>query len=321
MNNEILFKPNALILATHNNNLDITSNEYKLFDTLLQRCQYNNSYGWRKAEINREEIKKVIKHTENTTVKGVIKTLEKFKNISLNFKLGNKFVSGYAIAEYVYDRETDSFSCSMSDNVYTVLINYARYGYSPINLDLVRRSKSYYTQKIYGLFRMWSRSNETVTKTFTLSEIKSICDIQEGTSYDEYREFKRRVLLPALKEIESSLNMTIDYKEIRKMRRVSSIEFSITDHEPRKYKFEKDMLISEDIKETYEEIENDQIDSMDYVNLIDLNFRESIHKKFLNDFSDYKNYIMAVELASKRTLDSTGGKSINKRNYNYLALF
>lgn len=69
MNNEILFKPNALILATHNNNLGITSNEYKLFDALLQRCQYNNSYGWRKAEINREEIKKIIKHTESTTVK------------------------------------------------------------------------------------------------------------------------------------------------------------------------------------------------------------------------------------------------------------
>lgn len=37
MNNEILFKPNCLILATANKT--VTSSEYKVYDTLLQRCQ------------------------------------------------------------------------------------------------------------------------------------------------------------------------------------------------------------------------------------------------------------------------------------------
>ena len=63
-NNEILFKPNGLILATANKT--ITSSEFKLYDTLLQRCQVTKDSNWRKAEISREEIKKIITNNDKT---------------------------------------------------------------------------------------------------------------------------------------------------------------------------------------------------------------------------------------------------------------
>ena len=54
-NNEILFKPNGLILASANKT--ITSSEFKLYDTLLQRCQITKDLNWRTAKLSREEIK------------------------------------------------------------------------------------------------------------------------------------------------------------------------------------------------------------------------------------------------------------------------
>lgn len=318
MNNEILFKPNSLILATSNTN-DITSSEYKLFDTLLQRCQYNNGYGWRKAELKREEIKEIIKANDYSTVKAIINTLDKFRSINMKFKIGSKLVSGDAISEYTYDENTGVFSCSISENVFNVLMNYSKYGYSPIDLQIVRKAKSYYTQKIYGILRMWSRYKEVVNKTYTLEQIKEVCDISGLTSYDNYKEFKRRVLNPVIKEINEKLNMEVEYKEVKCGRKVHSIEFIFTDHEPRKYKFEDKQIIEpkEIIEEIKVEEKNDTIDSIDYMNMIDCNINESIHSKFISDFEDYKNYFVAVKTAAEKTLGAIGGKTINKRNYKY----
>lgn len=317
-NNEILFKPNALIMATCNVD-DITSSEYKLFDTLLQRCQYNNGYGFRKAEIKREEIKNIIKDNNGTKIESIKNTFDKFKGISLKFTLEKKYVSGYLIAEYEYDFELDTFRCSMSDNVFKLLMDYSKYGYSPIDLQIVRKARGYYTQKIYGLLRMWSKQNKTIVKSYTIDQIKDICDIFKGTSYDAYADFKRRVLTPAVKEINEKLNMEVEYKEIKCGRKVQSIEFKFIDHEPRKYKFDDNQIIEpkEIIEEIKVEEKNDTIDSIDYMNMIDCNINESIHSKFISDFDDYKNYFVAVKTASEKTLGAIGGKTINKRNYKY----
>ena len=36
---------------------------------------------------------------------------------------------------------------------------------------------------------MWSRQNKQVTKEFTIEQIKEVCDIVKGTSYDLYKAF------------------------------------------------------------------------------------------------------------------------------------
>lgn len=319
INNDILFKPNGLILATANNT--VTASEYKIYDTLLQRCQITKDSNWRKAEISRQELRKIIKSNDNSTLDELKSTLDKLKKIDIRFKLGKKDVSATLIAEHVYDHETDMFTCSMSENVFTALMTYNEIGYSPIDLKLVRQARGFYTQKIYGLLRMWSRYNTLVTKKYTIELIKDTCDIFDGTSYNMYADFKRRVLVPAIKEINEKLNMKVEYKEIKKMRKVQEIEFTYTDYEPRKYEFEKDELIEPGKITVSEEIaitkDNDDLDSIDYMILLDLNINESIHTQFLKDFYNYKEYIKSVQTASEKTLGSLGGKTINKRNYKY----
>ena len=66
-NNEILFKPNGLILASANKT--ITSSEFKLYDTLLQRCQITKDLNWRTAKLSREEIKSIITNNDKQRLK------------------------------------------------------------------------------------------------------------------------------------------------------------------------------------------------------------------------------------------------------------
>ncbi|MGL4948867.1 MAG: hypothetical protein ACRC5M_00660 [Anaeroplasmataceae bacterium] len=316
-NNDILFKPNGLILATANKT--ITASEYKVFDTLLQRCQITKDMSpWRKAEISREEMKTLINDNNKATLEHLKLTLDAFQSIKIKFKLGKQQVNGVLIAEYVYDEVEDIFICSMSENVFTALMTYKEIGYSPIDLKLVREARGFYTQKIYGILRMWSKLNTTVSKTYTVQLIKDTCDIFEGTSYDEYKVFKRRVLVPALKEINEKLNMKVEYKEIKLMRKVQQIEFIFLDYESKKYDFKKEMLVAPKDLILIEDPSNKiDIDSIDYMNMVDCKINESIHTVFLQDFEDYKDYISSVQTASNKTLDTIGGKTINKRNYKY----
>lgn len=319
MNNEVLFKPNGLILATADNT--ITATEYKIYDTLLQRCQITKDEQWRKSEISREDLKKIIKHNDNSTLAEIKSVLDKFIKINIKFKLGRKDVSANLIAEHIYDHDTDMFTCSLSENVFKALMRYNEIGYSPIDLKLVRQARGFYTQKIYGLLRMWSRQDESVTRIYTIEQIKDVCDIFEGTAYDVYGNFKKKVLNPAVKEINEKLNIKVTFKEIKVMRKVQSIEFTFIDHEPRRYSFDKDKLIeAKSISINNDEVAisiDEDIDSIEYMNLIDYKLNESIHTIFLKDFYDYKEYLKAVETASQKTLGALGGKTINKRNYKY----
>lgn len=321
MNNQVLFKPNSIIMATSNCS-EITSTEYKVYDTVLQKCQVYQGYGFKKAQLGKDEVKSIVKNKNDLTVKGICDIFEKFRNITMRFKIGTKYITSSAISEYSYDESNNMFSVYISDNVFNMLMDYAQIGYSPIDLKLVRKAKSYYTQKIYGMLRMWSRYNETVFHTYKLTEIKDICDIVEGSCYDQYKIFKRDILKKSLKEIQNKLNMKAEIvKENRVSRKVASIEFSILDYETKKYDFDSEVIIeAKDIQQQIKAAEPDideEISSIDYVNLIDMNLKASIHKKFMNDFGDYKNYLRAVETASSRTLNAVGGKTINSRNYNY----
>lgn len=272
-NNEILFKPNSLILATANKT--ITSSEFKLYDTLLQRCQVTKDSNWRKAEISREEIKKIITNNDKTTIEAIKNTLDIFKKVDIKFRLGSKDYSATLIAEHVYDHDTDTFTCSMSENVYMALMTYTEFGYSPIDLKMVRQAKGFYTQKIYQLLRTWSRNNTSITKTYTVSQLKEICDIFEGTSYDRYDNFKRKVLKPAIKEINEKLNMKVEYEELKSGRRVTQIKFNCIDFETRQYEFKSDDVIVE---------ANDPCEDNSYEKIFKIYSLKSIAKGTLEKF-------------------------------------
>ena len=86
--------------------------------------------------------------------------------------------------------------------------------------------KSKYTIRLYELVKsIHYHELETYQKRYTIEELKAILD---GERYQEYRDFKRRVLAISVREINQYSDKTVSFEEIKRGRKVVAVEFTIS---------------------------------------------------------------------------------------------
>ena len=89
--------------------------------------------------------------------------------------------------------------------------------------------KSKFTIRLYELVKSIHYYDlETYKKRYTVDELRELLDAED---YTEYYDFKRRVLVPAVKEINLYSDKTVEFEEIKKGRKVVKIELSISSKE------------------------------------------------------------------------------------------
>lgn len=90
--------------------------------------------------------------------------------------------------------------------------------------------KSKYTIRLYELLKsIHFHELETYTRKYAIDDIRRIFGAE---NYIEYRDFKRRVLEPSIREINDYSDKVVSYEEIKVGRRVSGIQFTITTKSP-----------------------------------------------------------------------------------------
>lgn len=103
---------------------------------------------------------------------------------------------------------------------------------SQYSIRLYEILKSYHDLKIgqtdHRPFSKKVDNPKTVIWTVDIEELKRKLMIQDISSYDNYANFKAKVLEPAKNEINSLTEINIDYEPIKKGRKVVTINFSIT---------------------------------------------------------------------------------------------
>ncbi len=86
--------------------------------------------------------------------------------------------------------------------------------------------KSKYTIRLYELIKsIHFHPLEKYTQRYSVDELKRLID---GDRYKEYRDFKQRVLRPAVNEINKYSDKMVEYEEIKKGRKVLAVEFTIS---------------------------------------------------------------------------------------------
>lgn len=86
--------------------------------------------------------------------------------------------------------------------------------------------KSKYSIRLYELVKsIHYHELALYKKRYTVDEIKKLLD---GEKYKEYRDFKRRVLVPAIDEINKYSDKTISFEEVNRRRKVVAVELSIS---------------------------------------------------------------------------------------------
>lgn len=321
MDNKMLVKNNAFITAKYNLTLD----ENRLFVYILYNIQKNKN--GLSCTINRADFSKIFKNRTNSSVKGVTKVLDDIKKKSIYFKEnledGSTNWGSYVfLIGYVYNNKSDSFKIEVPERVYSLLMKYID-GYTPITLQTWLGLKNTYAQRFYDLLRMWSGTKNIIN--YKVDDLKMYFQIED--KYPNFKDFKRRVILPAINELNDTGYFEIDFKENKVGRRVDSIDFIVKDLDKRKY-FSKD--VAEEIPVLKEVALSMDEDISDIVVKEDVReifipdeeiFTKGTLRSFKKDFKDidFRNKYMerAFDDAVMITLDRDDVESVKASSYKF----
>jgi plasmid replication initiation protein len=96
--------------------------------------------------------------------------------------------------------------------------NYTRY-----EIENLLSLRSSYSARIYELMKMKEYRG---FRELTVDELREYCGIEEG-EYKAFKDFEKRVLKVAKKEINENTDITISYEKVKSGRRIHRIEFTI----------------------------------------------------------------------------------------------
>ena len=99
--------------------------------------------------------------------------------------------------------------------------------FTDIPLKIVLRLRSKYAIRLYELLR---RYKDTGFRIDTIEELREKLGVEKG-EYPRFFDFEKRVLIPAVKEINKETDLLVSYKKIKKGRKIVQIEFTIN-HNP-----------------------------------------------------------------------------------------
>ncbi|MEF9992633.1 MAG: replication initiation protein [Romboutsia sp.] len=237
----ILMKHNHIV----NGKYEITVNSNRIFTYLLYEFQKNLEQSRLTCEISRENLATLVNGNTDKTVKGlttILMNLRK-KDLFLMDELQDgsiDFIAGGFIDNATYNNKTDKFKIIADARIHKLLHRYLEDGYTPINLEIWLSLKNRYSQRLYDLLRAWSGTKSTVN--YSIDRLRELMLLEN--KYKQYPDFRKRVIIPAIEELNSTGYFEISYEENKKGRNIESIDFLVKDLDKRKY-FTKDDTLKE----------------------------------------------------------------------------
>ncbi|MGL5711715.1 MAG: replication initiation protein, partial [Paraclostridium sp.] len=228
----ILMKHNDIVNAKY----EITVNSNRVFTYLLYEFQKDLDKNRLTCEISRENLAMLVNGNVDKTIKGlttILMNLRK-KDLFLMDELQDgsiDFIAGGFIDNATYNNKTDKFIIVADSRIHKLLHRYLEDGYTPINLEIWLSLKNRYSQRLYDLLRAWTGTKTTVS--YSIERLRESMLLEN--KYKQYPDFRKRVIMPAIEELNSTGYFEISYKENKKGRNVDSIDFIVKDLDKRKY--------------------------------------------------------------------------------------
>lgn len=274
---------------------EVTAIQNRIFYYCLLTAQKEKN-GELSCEVKLDDIKKLIPNKNQRTLSNIKKTIQILKQTSLEFEKnedGDIIECDYnLISGSEYNVNKEIFKIKLAERLYKHLIDYTVY--APLSLDILTKFKSFYSQRLYELLRLWSRTDKLIIKSFKVDQLRFILGVVD--KYPEYKNFKQRVLNQAIREINQFGNMKVEIEEIKVGRKVEEIKFEILDYERKVYfrdRIKKECINTikteeKEIEETLIEIDSNNIN---IVNEFYIPNKKLFTVKTLSNFrDDFKEY-------------------------------
>ncbi|KOC49517.1 replication initiation protein [Clostridium botulinum] len=144
---KILMKSRQVVMTSY----EVTTVENRFFYYILYKAQKEKN-GIYSCTINIDEFKNLTLNPNQKTIAAIKSALDKLKSTILIFDKEDIECNYSLIGGYEFNRVTGEFSVKLLPVLYEYLIKYTVY--APLNLQLVSRFKSFYTQRLYELMRL-----------------------------------------------------------------------------------------------------------------------------------------------------------------------
>jgi len=191
------------------------------------------------CRISREELANILQRKNDRTKEEIDKRFNALQTAIFKFTTGEKSSTMVQLIGAV-DEDDAGYTVKLDAKLYKYLFYNVNVGYTPINLATLFRLTGQYAQALYVLLRSWTGTKKKEIE-FTIEELREYFKI--GDKYKAYKNFKARVIIQAIEEINRTGSMIIeDFKEVKKGRSINSIIFIVNDLEPRQVQGDKKVL-------------------------------------------------------------------------------
>jgi plasmid replication initiation protein len=200
----------------------MTALQRKSFAIILRNTieQYKENNSWKRwYEISLSDYKKVMSHEKSMPTKYIRNELEELTKIA--FKWGNDkhgnytnisiALAGFEIRDGVFRWELSSF---LEDKI-------LQDGYTLLKLSVILAMKGKYSIALYELLLQWKIRKWV---EFTIDEFRILMGV--NNEYKTMSNFKKKVLIPAIEEINLKSNIKIiGYKNLKKGAKIVGFRF------------------------------------------------------------------------------------------------
>ena len=327
MDNKILMKHNDLINAKYETRL-IHNRVFVFLLYSFQKCKNSDELIY---EVPRKELSELMSRTNDKTIKGINNILNDLRKKDLflveELEDGSRdYIAGGFINNSTYNDKKDIFTIKADIRVHRLLHKYLESGYTPVNLEIWLSLRNIYSQRFYDLLRAWTGTKEFIN--YKVEYIRKVLLLEN--KYKQYTDFRKRVLIPAIEELNSTGYFEITFEEVRKGRSVDSINFHVKDLDKRKYFDNVIKPVEKLIEEKSNNINSqsndnniqEDLDKYEYIKYLDFDvFNKGTLRQFKKDFKDIdfreKYNENAFDKAVMVALEIDDVEEITSKNYDY----
>lgn len=215
----IIRKHNKIIDSKH---ATLTEREKKLLALVISQIKREDE-SFKTYQIPAHEIKKALDLDSD-------RIYEQLKDIAIKLKKRTVLIEdlnekSWEIFSYVDKAQykNGSLFIKLHNDLAPYLLNLYK-NYTPLQLGIILRLKGSYTLTIYEWLKKWSKIG---TKEISVYDFREKLGIHDLKSYDNFAELKRRILEPAINEINTKSDLTFTYEAKSERKKVTFLHFVI----------------------------------------------------------------------------------------------
>lgn len=130
------------------------------------------------------------------------------------------------VSSQTYFKKEGRFKIALTNEIMPYLTQ-LKGQFTQYQLNHISGFSSVYAIRLYELFTQYKRLGD---RYISVEDLKKWLQLED--KYDRYNNLNQRVLTPALSEINEKSDLSVEYEPIKKGRKVTGIEFSITYEKP-----------------------------------------------------------------------------------------